>query len=235
MNNIRALVLAGGSGTRMQSERPKQFLDYKGKPLFLSTVQCFLSCGIPVTLVCRFEDLKEVEQIVKQELKVEAGAGSAGSSLPVQLVPGGKERFESSFAGLTALKKAGGCRYVLIQDAARPFLDKALVERVVETVKTYDTAVAAVPSKDTVKIADAEGFVSSTPDRASVYIIQTPQAFRLDLILDAYEKMFEAGDFTGITDDASVVERFTSHPVKLCMGDYENYKITTPEDLRYLD
>ena len=235
MNDIRALVLAGGSGTRMHSDRPKQFLGYKGKPLFLSTVECFLSLSIPVTLVCRFEDIKEVEQILKQELKVEAGAGIAGGSLPVQLVPGGTERFESSYAGLTALKEAGGCKYVLIQDAARPFLDQALVERVVETVKEYGTAVAAVPSKDTVKIADPDGFVVSTPDRSSVYIIQTPQAFRLDIILEAYDKMFAAGDFTGITDDASVVERFTSCPVKLCMGNYENHKITTPEDLRYLD
>ena len=111
-----------------------------------------------------------------------------------------------------------------------------IIDAALESVKKFRTAVTAVPSKDTVKIADSEGFVTDTPDRKTVYIIQTPQAFTFSEILEAYEKLLNSGqDLSGITDDASVMERFGKRHVHLSRGSYQNIKITTPEDLKFLD
>lgn len=223
MERSTALVLAAGSGTRMGTAVRKQYLEYRGKPLLLSSVRAFLDCGIPAAVVTGEEDIPYVKELLLSEF---------GEAIPV--LRGGKERYDSSYAGLRYLKERGQTDLVLIHDAARPFVTEEIIKRAVENAKEFGAAVAAVPSKDTVKIADPRGFVLETPDRRSVYIIQTPQAFRLPLILSAYEKMMAEENRTGITDDASVVEQFTDEPVKLFMGSYENVKITTPEDLKFL-
>jgi len=223
MERIAALVLAAGAGARMRTDVPKQFLEYESRPLFIRPVEVFLHCGIPVTVVAREGEVAAVKEMLRAHLTEK-----------VDVVPGGKERYDSSYAGLKKLAESGCFDYVLIQDAARPFITEELVKRIVRTVLESDTAVAAVPAKDTIKTADENGIVKETLDRASCYIIQTPQAFRLSLILEAYLRMYREGPDARVTDDASVVERFTDHPVRLCPGDYENIKITTPEDLKFL-
>ena len=122
------------------------------------------------------------------------------------VVSGGKERYDSVYEGLRACKDT---EYVLIHDGA---------------------SVVGMPSKDTVKIADVEGNVSETPDRSSVWIVQTPQIFRYPLIYDAYTSILKK-EMTGITDDAMVAEHETGVKIRFSEGSYRNIKITTPEDL----
>ena len=127
--------------------------------------------------------------------------------------------------------------YVFIHDGARPFLTQRILQDTYEAVEKYHACVAAIPSKDTVKIADEEGFAVKTPDRKNVWSIQTPQVFDVELIVDAY-RMLEANqerlkkEGIMVTDDAGVVELFTSRKVKLVKGSYENIKITTWEDMK---
>ena len=127
--------------------------------------------------------------------------------------------------------------YVFIHDGARPFLTEKILEDTYAAAVQYQACVAAVQSKDTVKISDGNGFALSTPDRRSVWNIQTPQVFETSLILQAYErlknrlpKLQEQG--IQVTDDASVVEMFTESRVKLVEASYQNIKITTPEDMK---
>ena len=231
MNDVRALVLAAGKGQRMGTEQHKQFLEYHGKPLFLWSVLQFLRCKIPVTLVTGEEDIEEMQRWIR---KFETELLKTGMELP-QVIRGGRERYESSYRGLLHLKADRDCEIVLIHDAARPFVTEETIRSCVACVRACGSAVAAVPSKDTVKIADSEGFVETTPPRENVYVIQTPQGFYLQELLEAYEKMLSgaSGAFS-VTDDASVLERAGNRKIKLFTADYGNIKITTPEDLVYL-
>lgn len=151
------------------------------------------------------------------------------------IVAGGKERYHSVYEGLKALGSQlsygkGDC--VLIHDGARPFVDEPMIERIVSDIRRYSAAVAGMPSKDTVKLADADGFASVTPERAHVWMIQTPQGFTYPLIRAAYDKMMSREEYQqGVTDDAMVVETMTDHKVRLTEGSYRNIKVTTPEDM----
>ena len=107
-----------------------------------------------------------------------------------------------------------------------------MIERIVSDIRSYSAAVAGMPSKDTVKLADADGFASVTPERAHVWMIQTPQGFTYPLIRAAYDKMMSREEYQqGVTDDAMVVETMTDHKVRLTEGSYRNIKVTTPEDM----
>ena len=150
------------------------------------------------------------------------------------VVAGGAERCFSVLHGLRAI--AWPCDYCFIHDGARPFLDGATIERLMERVRHGGTAVAGMPVKDTVKLADARGVVEETPDRSRVWLVQTPQTFSYPLITGAYEKMaaqYEALTARGvrITDDAMVVELLTGRSVQLVEASYRNIKVTTQEDL----
>ena len=132
------------------------------------------------------------------------------------------------YAGLLACPEAD---YVLIHDGARPFVTEDIIKRTVEAVYEYKACAVGVPSKDTVKIVDKDGFISSTPLRKNVWNIQTPQAFEYPLIRAAYE-IAKDSEMEHITDDAMVVEGTRLSRVKVIMGAYENIKITTPDDLK---
>ena len=144
----------------------------------------------------------------------------------VQIVAGGKERYESVYHGLKYVEDG----IVFIHDGARPFVDEEMVERAYECVLRDQACVVGMPVKDTIKIADQNQYAVQTPDRAYVWQVQTPQVFDAKLVRTAYEKLIQSG-WEKATDDAMVVERMTEHPVKLVFGSYENIKITTPEDL----
>lgn len=154
---------------------------------------------------------------------------------------GGAERYLSVGKGLKAIAE-GGLKipnengYVFIHDGARPFLTEEILKRLAEAVVEHHACVAAMPSKDTVKIVDRECYAIQTPDRRTVWNVQTPQVFELRIIMEAYERLQtgivrvqEQG--IPITDDAGVVELFTNYRVRMVEGDYTNLKITTPEDL----
>lgn len=222
-----AIVLAAGQGKRMNSKVQKQFLLIKGKPVLYYSLSCF-------------QKSREIEEIIvvtgkesinfcKQEI-----IETYGFSKVKAVIAGGKERYDSVYAGLRACEN---CDYVFIHDGARPFLTEKILEDTYAAAVQYQACVAAVQSKDTVKISDGEGFALSTPDRRTVWNIQTPQVFETSLILQAYERlknrlprMQEQG--IQVTDDASVVELFTETRVKLVEASYQNIKITTPEDMK---
>ena len=120
--------------------------------------------------------------------------------------------------------------YVLIHDGARAFVDQDIIKRCIESAIRDEASVVGMPVKDTIKIADENGFAKTTPDRKLVWSVQTPQNFSTELVLNAYRELIEKG-VSSVTDDAMVVELMTNHKVKLIYGSYENVKVTTPEDI----
>ena len=213
------IVLAGGSGRRMGAGIEKQYLPVKGYPVLyyslLAMQQSFLDeivlvAGADRLTYCR-EEIVERYHFTKVK----------------KIVAGGAERYDSVKNALDAIEEAD---YVFIHDGARPCLDAGILLRGLEKVKETNACVAAVRSKDTVKIVDENGRIEYTPARESVWNVQTPQVFAFRLVRDAYRALQDA-DQSGITDDAMVVERFGSVPVYVYEGSYRNVKITTPEDL----
>ena len=220
-----AIVLAGGSGKRMNSTVKKQFLMLKDKPLLYYSLKAFEDSFIDsVILVASGEDMEYCRKEIVQKYrfnKVE------------KIVEGGKERYHSVINGVMA---APVCDYIFIHDGARPFITGSILERLFEEVKISKACVAGMPVKDTIKIADSKGYIETTPKRDLVWMIQTPQVFSYELIYRAYailqkEKSRLLNEGISITDDAMVVETLLGEKVKLVEGSYRNIKITTPEDL----
>lgn len=225
-----AIVLAAGQGKRMNSKTAKQYLALRDKPVLYYSLKAFQESRIDhIILVTGASD----KEFVRQEIVEKYGF----SKVPC-IVAGGKERYHSVYNGLQAAKQyTSGESYVFIHDGARPFVTEAMIEKAFACVKTEDACVIGMPVKDTIKIADEDGYAVNTPKRSLVWMIQTPQVFALSLITRAYEELIAKEkqflqDGVQITDDACVVELLTNHKVKLVEGSYENIKITTPEDLK---
>lgn len=230
-----AVILAGGSGSRMKSSVPKQYMPVAGKPLIWYALNAVQNSGIidDCILVTGVDDINNVhENIVKKY----------GFTKVQTVTAGGTERCFSVSNALKAMADDGLSvpnrdGYVFIHDGARPFLTEKMLKDLYEAVQVYHACVAAVPSKDTIKIADAEGFVASTPSRKLLWSIQTPQVFDAELITYAYSQLTKEkydelmAHGVEVTDDAGVVELFTDTKVKLVMGAYENLKVTTPDDI----
>lgn len=214
-----AIILSAGKGSRMNSTIHKQYMDLAGRPVICHTIEAFEHSAVSdIVLVTGTGEMEYCKQEIVEKYHYKKVR---------HIVEGGKERYHSVLNGL---KAAQGTDYVLIHDGARPFVDTEIITRVMETVVREKACVVGMPVKDTIKIADEEGYVSQTPDRNRVWMIQTPQAFAYDLIMDAYQKMM-MGNQAGITDDAMVAEQYSDVKVKMVPGSYENIKITTPEDL----
>ncbi len=223
-----AIVLAAGSGSRMGSDVPKQFMTLGDKPLIYYSLRTMERSEIidDCILVTGKEDIPYVESEIVNKFglhKVKA------------VIAGGNERYESVFRGLQAMESRDG--YVFIHDGARPFLTEEILSGTYEAVKKYNACVAAMPVKDTVKIADGDDFAVQTPNRSFVWAVQTPQVFEAGLISRAYEMLFERlrglkDKNLSVTDDAMVAESMLGIRVKLVRASYENIKITTPEDMK---
>lgn len=221
-----AVVLAAGRGTRMNSDIPKQYLPVKGKPVLYYSLKVFQDSFIDrVVLVTSGDDVEYCKKNIVEHFNFHKVS---------DVVAGGKERYHSVQEGL---KAAGECDYIFIHDGARPFVTEEILWRAYVCVSEYDACVVGMPVKDTIKIANENGFADSTPRRDYVWMIQTPQVFSGKLICEAYKTLMENEEEIlrrgiRITDDAMVVETFTDRKVKLVEGSYENIKITTPEDLQ---
>ncbi len=221
-----AVVLAAGSGKRMNSGVKKQYLEIAGKPVLYYSLKAFEESFIDEIILVVSEN--EIEQIRENYV------WRYGFQKVTAIVAGGKERYHSVYCGLQAVSQ--GCDYVFIHDSARPMLTQDILNRAYQTVLKEKACVVGMPSKDTVKIANEDGFVSTTPNRRLVWTIQTPQVFEYSMVLKAYKELIEKEQElldadVQITDDAMVVEYFSHHQVKLVEGSYENIKITTPEDI----
>ena len=215
-----AIVLAAGSGKRMNSQVHKQYLIIQDRPVLYYSLKAFEDSAVDeIVLVVG----KGEEEFCRKEI-----VDKYGISKVKAIVEGGKERYHSVFEGL---KQTSDADYVLIHDGARPFVNQDIIRRCMQEVQKYQACVVGMPVKDTIKIADEEGYAKQTPDRKNVWLIQTPQTFSYALIYEAYEEMLKTED-TAITDDAMVLERIKGKKSKLIEGSYRNIKITTPEDLR---
>ena len=214
-----AIVLAAGSGKRMNSQVHKQYLIIQDRPVLYYSLKAFEDSAVDeIVLVVG----KGEEKFCRKEI-----VDKYGISKVKAIVEGGKERYHSVFEGL---KQTSDADYVLIHDGARPFVNQDIIRRCMQEVQKYQACVVGMPVKDTIKIADEEGYAKQTPDRKNVLMIQTPQTFSYALIYEAYEEMLKTED-TAITDDAMVLERIKGKKSKLIEGSYRNIKITTPEDL----
>lgn len=231
-----AIVLAAGSGSRMQSSVAKQYMLLQGKPLIWYALQTVEKSKIidDCILVTGEEDIEFVRAEIVEKYDFQKVR---------TIIAGGAERYASVMKALNYMEnsykeKTGDYTdYIFIHDGARPFLTEEILQRTYEAVQQYGACVAAMLSKDTVKIADEEEFAVSTPERRLVWSIQTPQVFDAKLIMDVYGQLQKyltkfPAKRTPVTDDASVVELFTDKKVKLVEGSYKNIKITTPEDMK---
>ncbi|MCH5260887.1 MAG: 2-C-methyl-D-erythritol 4-phosphate cytidylyltransferase [Lachnospiraceae bacterium] len=236
MNKKRctAIVLAAGNGSRMKSDVAKQYMDLCGKPLIWYALHTIEESSVmdDCILVTGAEDISYVkDEIVARYDFCKVNA----------VVAGGRERYDSVYHALQLIADGkidvpNQDGYVFIHDGARPFLTEEILQRCYEQVQASKACVAGMPVKDTIKIADREGFAAQTPNRNLVWQIQTPQVFESALIIEAYERLMrEKGRLSAegikITDDAMVVETLMNTPVKLVEASYENIKITTPEDM----
>ena len=222
-----AVLLAAGQGLRMGGNTRKQYLKLEGRPLFTYSLEKMDQCGFISDVVIT---VPAGDEEFCREMVDDSGFGGKVR----KMVSGGGERYFSVHNGLQAVDWP--CDYVFIHDSARPFIEEEAMERLYDEVRIHKACIAGMPSKDTVKIADSEGFVKETPDRRNVWIIQTPQVFEFELIKKAYEKLVESCDELRrrgviITDDAMVVEYLTGCKVKLVEASYRNIKVTTPEDI----
>ena len=224
MSKFTAIVLSGGTGKRMNSDIPKQYMMLKDKPVLAHSLLAFEQSPVDdIVIVCGAGD---EEYIIKEFVE------KYGLSKVSAVCAGGAERYNSVYNGLKACKDTD---YVLIHDGARPYVSDEIIKRNIEEVQIYKAVVTSVKATDTVKIADDNGFVISTPERKSVYFMQTPQTFEYKLALDSYSKLIEELEKevkVQVTDDAQVVEMYSEIKVKLIEGDYSNIKITVPKDLQ---
>ena len=194
--------------------RDKLFIPVLGRPLLLYCLEAFqnsphvdrISIATASGSVAHVRDL----------------ALEYGISKVVAVVTGGARRQDSVANALDAL---GEVEIVMVHDGARPFVDDAIIERAVDAVRESGAATAAVPVKDTIKVASPDMTVASTPPRNTLWAAQTPQSFDLELLREAHRTISD-----DVTDDAAMVEML-GRPVKLFMGSHDNIKVTTPEDI----
>jgi len=213
-----AIITAGGRGVRFGGAAPKQFAALGGKPLLAHSVETFSSLDIigEIVLVAPADWIEHAEREI---------AGITNSKVS-RVVPGGLERQHSVENGFNAL--SGAPEIVVIHDGVRPFAEPSLIEEVIREASVHGAALAALPAGDTVKKAGASGLVESTIPRNTLWLAQTPQAFKYDLLKEAFDRA-RADSFVA-TDEALLVERIGAD-VKLVTGSPYNIKITTREDL----
>lgn len=223
-----AVVLAAGQGSRMGTKIQKQYLEIEGKPVLYYSLAVFEASELidDVILVVGQGQIEYCQKEIVEKYQFDKVD---------MIITGGKERYESVYLALRAmeegrLKAANSDGYIFIHDGARPFVDEEMLGRAYDTVVKERACVVGMPSKDTIKIIDEQGFARETPDRRYLWQVQTPQVFETPLIKEAYFKLMREPAIQ-VTDDAMVVEQMAGIPVKLVEGSYENIKITTLEDL----
>jgi 2-C-methyl-D-erythritol 4-phosphate cytidylyltransferase/2-C-methyl-D-erythritol 2,4-cyclodiphosphate synthase len=214
---VAAVIVAGGRGYRAGGEVPKQYREIAGEPVIRPTLLAFL----------RHSQVDAVQPVIHPDDESAFAAATAGLKNLLAPVPGGTTRQASVRAGLDALQ-ATAPDFVLIHDAARPFLSAELISRAIAAAEQYGAAVPAIAITDTVKKIDEQDMVSETLDRSRLRTVQTPQAFGFGLIVDLHRRAAAAGreDFT---DDAALAE-WAGQRVSVFAGEATNVKLTTQDD-----
>ena len=249
-----AIIVAGGRGTRMGSDTPKQFMNIGGHPMLYYSLKAFEESAVDAVVVVtgQGED-DDSRKAYETTMKIIA---DGGFKKVIRVVCGGEQRYDSCYAGIVALP-AGLNDIVLIHDAARPCVTPALINLMINAGEEYSAAVPVTKVKDTIICIDqragtstadaqpASAQTANTPargtsasaaytpiDRSTLRAVQTPQAFQYGLVRNAYDVLRLMEDKSWITDDAMVVSRMLHADIKLVDGDENNIKVTTPEDLK---
>ena len=210
-----AVIVAAGTASRMGGI-DKVMAELDGEPMILRTVRTFQNC----------DAVKEIVVVTREDLILPIMRLCAGLDKVQAVICGGASRQESVQLGLNAMSSK--VKLVAVQDGARPLITNAVIDRTVRAAHTYGAAAPAIPVKDTIKVVSG-GVVTSTPDRATLQAVQTPQVFDFDLLRGALKKAYEDG--SAVTDDCSAVERL-GMSIKIVEGDERNIKVTTPLDLK---
>lgn len=217
MPSVCAVILAAGSSARMCGIN-KQFIALKGIPVIVKSALAFEKTALisEIIIAAKESDIDEITRLCRRY----------GITKLKAVVSGGNERFDSVKNALPCV--SDGCDYIAVHDGARPLVTSEKIGEIIEKAVESGAAIPAVMARDTAKITDGSGTIVSTPPRKNVFLAQTPQIFEKKLYLAAIQAL--DGDFSGITDDSMIVERF-GHPVHIVEGDYSNIKITAREDI----
>ena len=215
---ISAIIVAAGKGIRMNNTVRKQYLLLAGRPILSHTLSAFDACNLinNILLVVPEQDFEFCHKDILSPLKLQK---------KVRLVSGGTERQNSVYNGLLSID-AGSM--VVIHDGVRPFINSKQLAACINGAKEHGACILGIPAYDTVKSINSSGYIDKTLERNTIWLAQTPQAFKYDLIMKAHENAKQEG-FTG-TDDAMLVERLGIN-VRIIRGNRYNIKITTAEDL----
>jgi 2-C-methyl-D-erythritol 4-phosphate cytidylyltransferase len=213
-----AIILAGGTGERMNNEMPKQFLEIASRPVIIHTCKAFEKNESisDMIIVCNEKYIEHLQSLIKQN----------SIQKVYKIVPGGKTRQESSFLGIKACPPDTG--FVLIHDAVRPFAGRSIIEDVLMAAKEKGAAAPVISTEDTIIVKDGD-FITEIPDRNTLKRIQTPQGFQYETMLKAHEWALE-NNITDSTDDCGLVLAM-GPKVKWVEGSRENIKITNAADL----
>lgn len=211
-----AIVLAGGVGSRMKADKPKQLLDLLGKPVMMHSLELFL--GMP--------SISKVVLVLDEQYRPLVSEHKAVHGDRLAFADPGKERQDSVANGLALI--GDEAPLICVHDSARPLVSVASVLQVIADAAEHGAAVLAVPCKATIKESPDGKFVGRTLQRSKLWEIQTPQVVRTELLRAGFAKA--AAEALEVTDDASLVEAL-GKPVKLTLGEYTNFKLTTPEDM----
>ncbi len=215
---VTVIIPAAGQGKRMKRGGNKVFLPLVDRPVLLHSVLTFSACSKVDNLVVVVapDEVDQVERMLHGLTEIK----------PWKVVAGGRERQHSIANAIKVVSEA--TKIILVHDGARPLITEECIQNVIQAVVVHKAVVVAVAEKNTIKTVDEDGWVTGTPERCTLWSIQTPQGFDAQLLRQAYEKA-EQEEFIG-TDDASLVERLGVR-VKVVGGCYDNLKVTTPEDL----
>ena len=216
MNGV--VIVAAGTGSRMNMGINKQFIKLEGKEIIAYTIEKFYNNSNieDIVVVVKEDESKYIKKEILDKYNFKN----------VKIAYGGKERQDSVYNGLKLLDEK--CDVVLIHDGARPFVSDKIIDKSIEEAKEHKAIVVGVPVKDTIKVIDNDKNIVDTPNRSVLWAVQTPQTFDYNILIDAYKDAFK-NKFYG-TDDAMLVERI-GYKVKMLEGSYNNIKITTQEDL----
>ena len=220
VNNLRVVIAAAGTGSRMKSRINKQYMLLNSRPILSYSLDVFekYEAVDEIVIVANPRDTKYCEKEIVKKF---------GYRKVKKVIPGGEQRQDSVWAGLMQLNR-DTTDYVAVHDGARPLLTSALLSDLIRQAEEWGAAIPGVYIRDTLKMVDRDGFVGNTLDRSSTVFIQTPQVFRFQEIYQAYKMALEEGFKS--TDDAALFEKYIGR-VKVVPGNYNNLKITTPEDL----
>ncbi len=216
-----AVIVAGGVGSRMNSDIPKQFTEVLGKPVIAYTINSLSKCaGIDEIVIVTLPDYLVFCKDV---------ADAFGFKKVTKIVCGGSSRQESVYNGLKEV--SDNMDLIAIHDGVRPLIDPDTVDKCIKAAYKHGCAAVGVKMKDTVKVVDSDGFIEYTADRETLWQVQTPQIFRRDLIFSLHGAA--ANGNLNATDDCMLAER-AGYKVKIVEGKYENIKITTPQDIHIM-